>query len=233
MAICEIGFTCQFALQQTLERNRRNGSKADRYAATRHVRFAPERRRCENRSVQSSTVRLNALIGASSSPPSWRTQSQSNSSLHPNSLLTGKFTGNFAESGPRARIRMSTNERIQMVAVKFPTQKNRELFRRNTEFYFWTMEISPPNSKSLRIEFSVHTSKTGTAMPSALAGFGLLWSGRHRRCTGLHPSGRRSSMATMMKTDIQLARAVRARAPLRIVCGALLRFSIAKPAATL
>ena len=46
-----------------------------------------------------------------------------------NSLLTGKFTGNFAESGPSQQFLCSFNERIQMVTAKFPTQRNREFLQ--------------------------------------------------------------------------------------------------------
>src|SRR5215510_3218317 len=52
----------------------------------------------------------------------------------PNSLLTGKLTGNFAESGPLLRFRRPINEPIQRLAAKFPTQHNREFFRDNREF---------------------------------------------------------------------------------------------------
>ena len=41
-------------------------------------------------------------------------------------LLTGKFTGNFAESAPRPRFLRPVNEQIQEFAAEFPTQTNRE-----------------------------------------------------------------------------------------------------------
>src|SRR6266478_5076162 len=44
----------------------------------------------------------------------------------PNSLLTGKLTGNFANSGPQQRFPHLINELIQRLAAKFPTQRNRE-----------------------------------------------------------------------------------------------------------
>src|SRR5262245_20866706 len=44
----------------------------------------------------------------------------------PNSLLTGKLTGNFANSGPQQRFPHLINEPIQRLAAKFPTQRNRE-----------------------------------------------------------------------------------------------------------
>src|SRR5262249_4714441 len=47
----------------------------------------------------------------------------------PNSLLTGKLTGNFAESGPLLRFRRPINELIQRLAAKFPTQWNREFLQ--------------------------------------------------------------------------------------------------------
>src|SRR5262245_31453413 len=44
----------------------------------------------------------------------------------PNSLLTGKLTGNFAVSGHPRRFPHLINEPIQRLAGKFPTQRNRE-----------------------------------------------------------------------------------------------------------
>src|SRR5260370_27753667 len=44
----------------------------------------------------------------------------------PNCLLTGKLTGNFANSGPQQRFLHLINELIQSLAAKFPTQRNRE-----------------------------------------------------------------------------------------------------------
>ena len=43
-----------------------------------------------------------------------------------NSLLTGKLTGNFAESDPPLRFRGPVSERIQWLPAEFPTQQNRE-----------------------------------------------------------------------------------------------------------
>ena len=51
-----------------------------------------------------------------------------------NSLLTGKLTGNFVKSAHLGAILKLTREQIQRLAAKFPTQQNRELFRRNREF---------------------------------------------------------------------------------------------------
>src|SRR5262249_48185453 len=47
----------------------------------------------------------------------------------PNSLLTGKLTGNFAESGHPRRFPHLINELIQRLAGKFPTQRNREFLQ--------------------------------------------------------------------------------------------------------
>ena len=43
-----------------------------------------------------------------------------------NSLLTGKLTGNFANSGLQQRFPHLINELIQSLAAKFPTLRNRE-----------------------------------------------------------------------------------------------------------
>jgi hypothetical protein len=40
--------------------------------------------------------------------------------------VTGKLTGNFAESGSFRRFRYPVNEQIQSLAAKFPTQPSRE-----------------------------------------------------------------------------------------------------------
>jgi len=47
----------------------------------------------------------------------------------PNSLLTGKLTGNFAESGHPRRFPHLINELIQRLVAKFPTQRNREFLQ--------------------------------------------------------------------------------------------------------
>ena len=44
----------------------------------------------------------------------------------PNSLLTGKLTGNFAESGHPPRFSCLIGARIQWLAAEFPTQRNSE-----------------------------------------------------------------------------------------------------------
>jgi hypothetical protein len=43
-----------------------------------------------------------------------------------NSLLTGKLTGNFVDSRPPVRFSCLIGQRIQSLAAKFPTQRNRE-----------------------------------------------------------------------------------------------------------
>jgi hypothetical protein len=64
----------------------------------------------------------------------WLTrQSRSNQSLHQNSLLTGKLTGNFAVLGVVLQIWHPIHAKLQSVAVKFPKQKNREFFEANRE----------------------------------------------------------------------------------------------------
>src|SRR5262249_44991175 len=47
----------------------------------------------------------------------------------PNSLLTGKLTGNFAESGHPRRFPHLINEQIQRLAAKFPMRWNREFLQ--------------------------------------------------------------------------------------------------------
>jgi hypothetical protein len=59
-----------------------------------------------------------------------------------NSLLTGKRTGNFAESGLPMRFLSLIHERIQKLAAKFPTQRNREFFGVNREFSAKNREFS-------------------------------------------------------------------------------------------
>ena len=78
----------------------------------------------------------------------WRTQSDSNPSPLPISLLTGKLTGNFVKSAHFLRFWMLTREQFQRLSAKFPTQQNRELFRRNREFRRRNREFKPPKPKS-------------------------------------------------------------------------------------
>ena len=46
----------------------------------------------------------------------------------PNSLQTGKLTGNFGVLPPLPRFLRPVIEQIQMLPAKFPTQWNREIF---------------------------------------------------------------------------------------------------------
>jgi hypothetical protein len=63
----------------------------------------------------------------------WRTQSHSNPSPLPNSLPTGKRTGNLVAFALLTRFWMRTRKEIQKLAAKFPAQQNRELFWGNRE----------------------------------------------------------------------------------------------------
>src|SRR5262249_32385358 len=57
----------------------------------------------------------------------WRWwQPGSKLSQHSNSLITGKITGNFENSGLPAGFLCPIGQRIQWLPVKFPTQRNRE-----------------------------------------------------------------------------------------------------------
>jgi hypothetical protein len=53
-------------------------------------------------------------------------QSDANPPQHPNSLITGKITGNFAESGHPRPFSCPINARIQSLTAEFPAQRNRE-----------------------------------------------------------------------------------------------------------
>jgi hypothetical protein len=66
----------------------------------------------------------------------------------PNSLLTGKRTGNLPESSRCASNLKSTTRANSMVWWEIPYTKNRELFRRNSEFWFRNREFSRSNPKS-------------------------------------------------------------------------------------
>jgi hypothetical protein len=50
-----------------------------------------------------------------------------------NSLLTGNFTGNFANSGAQARNLDEKSEGNQSLVAKFPKKHNRDFFRTNRE----------------------------------------------------------------------------------------------------
>jgi hypothetical protein len=54
----------------------------------------------------------------------------------PVSLLTGNFTGNFADCGLHLRFWRPVGEQIQSLAAKFPTQRNREFFRQEQGINF-------------------------------------------------------------------------------------------------
>jgi hypothetical protein len=56
-----------------------------------------------------------------------------------NSLLTGKLTGNFVDSGSLARFSRQIGKPIQLLAAKFPRKRNREFWRPNREF-FWSQQ---------------------------------------------------------------------------------------------
>jgi hypothetical protein len=57
----------------------------------------------------------------------WRTQSQSNLSQQ-NSLLTGKITGNFADSGLNPQFWWRVSWRIQSLKAKFPAKREQGIF---------------------------------------------------------------------------------------------------------
>jgi hypothetical protein len=56
-------------------------------------------------------------------------------SPNPNSLITGKLTGNFLILGAFVRFSFLIGEQIQLVTIKFPTRRNREFSGRNREFF--------------------------------------------------------------------------------------------------
>jgi hypothetical protein len=66
----------------------------------------------------------------------WWAQSDANPSPCPDSLLTGKFTGNFVESVYRGEFQRLVVQQIQCVGVKFPTQRNREFFWKEQGIYW-------------------------------------------------------------------------------------------------
>jgi hypothetical protein len=96
-------------------------------------------RRSSRRSSSSSAcpcLSVHSWRAASPIPTGWlRRQSRSNQSLHQYSLRTGKLTGNFADSGGSLQIWLRLNHHLQWLAVKFPTQKNREFFKANRKIY--------------------------------------------------------------------------------------------------
>jgi hypothetical protein len=72
----------------------------------------------------------------------WWMQSDANPSPHPNFLITGKNTGNFARSGSQQPFLCPIDEQIQCLAAEFPAHGNREFpdrvsgknFQRNRRF---------------------------------------------------------------------------------------------------
>jgi hypothetical protein len=63
-------------------------------------------------------------------------------------VLTGKLTGNFADSGICLQDWLPFNQRLQWLAVKFPTPKNREFFeakkKLNREIREFDLSAEPP-----------------------------------------------------------------------------------------
>ena len=88
---------------------------------------------------------------------------------NPNSLLTGKLTGNFVSFGLLSRFWCPDGERIQWLADKFPTQRNREFFCRNREFFGANREFS----REIR-EPPILNGDTGRASPQASLNFSAL-----------------------------------------------------------
>ena len=72
----------------------------------------------------------------------WRRQLGSNPSPHQNSLLTGKRTGNFAESDVPKRFFRLIGQPIQRLAAQFPKQWNRDFFGVNRDFSAKNTEFS-------------------------------------------------------------------------------------------
>jgi hypothetical protein len=66
------------------------------------------------------------LASDGSNHPTLTMQSTANRSPHPNSLLTGKLTGNFADSRLLQHFSCVASQQIQRLAAKFPTHLNRE-----------------------------------------------------------------------------------------------------------
>jgi len=79
----------------------------------------------------------------------------------PNSLQTGKRTGNFVKSAHLVRFRRLTTEQIQRLSGEFPTQQNRELFQRNRDLLGKNREFETGIVQiDFRRMFSVHTPVT-------------------------------------------------------------------------
>jgi hypothetical protein len=95
-------------------------------------------------------------------------QSATNPSPLPNSLLTGKLTGNFVKFARWARFRTLTREQIQKLAVKFPTQPNREFFRKSREFESKNREFEPSCSAD-RVRMMFFGMERAVSWPAPLA----------------------------------------------------------------
>jgi hypothetical protein len=81
----------------------------------------------------------------------WLTmQSAANQSPQANSLLTGKITGNFAETGHPPRFSCLLNARSQWLAAEFPTQRNREFRNAYQGKFFQDQGISTYESPTSR-----------------------------------------------------------------------------------
>ena len=83
-----------------------------------------------------------------------------------NSLLTGKLTGNFVSFGLFSRFWCPDGERIQWLAAKFPTQRNREFFCGNRECFGANREFS----RGIR-EPPILTGDIGRASPQTSPSF--------------------------------------------------------------
>src|SRR5262249_39707569 len=83
------------------------------------------------RSEDAKGTRSKATTPAPPPPVDWLADDAVSCKLvsTPNSLLTGKLTGNFAESGHPRRFPDLIKELIQRLAAKFPTQRNREFLQ--------------------------------------------------------------------------------------------------------
>jgi hypothetical protein len=62
-----------------------------------------------------------------------------------NSLLTGNLTGNFSNLGLFLRFSLLINGQIQMLAAKFPSKWNREIFLTEQGIIFAEQGILAPN----------------------------------------------------------------------------------------
>jgi hypothetical protein len=79
-------------------------------------------------------------------------QSAANQSPQPNSLLTGKLTGNFANPGLSQRLGCLAAQRIQRLAGKLPTRRNREFSNAYQGKFFKEQGIFMPDASILNFE---------------------------------------------------------------------------------